>query len=322
MKRDKRGLGLGQLPEVAEVQILDFVGRGEWFYVGQVSKAWRSRYLKHYISSSGRRDKHNSFRSSRKAHSRRITSYKAVLASVPRLELAISNGFDVQRRTDKCYNAYVVAFAAGKYSDKEVLLWLKTHHAALWGESVCGGAIEGRRLELVKWLHEEQQCEWSDIAGSMAAKTNNLPMLKYIYSRKDGGAPTKSSSREDRAHFSLSVVISNNLQLLRWCHKKRLLADGFEGGEPILYTQSLMSRSTALQPWLFKHGYRLPADDDEYNDMMERHHNDSDSDSSSSSSDSEASSDAASSSSGSEGSGDSADDDSTMHDDDEESDEE
>jgi hypothetical protein len=132
-KRAKRGLGLAQLPEVAETQILDFIGGGEWFFVGQVSKRWRLKYLKHFSQHNRQTDKHNSFHSSRKAGSTRITSHKAVLASVPRLELAIRNGFDIRRKTNKCYNSYVVAFAAGKYADKEVLMWLKTQHAALWG---------------------------------------------------------------------------------------------------------------------------------------------------------------------------------------------
>jgi hypothetical protein len=189
--------------------------------------------------------------------------------------MAISNGFDLKRKTGKCYNSYVVAFAAGKYADKEVLLWLKTHHAALWGESVCGGAIEGLRLEMVKWLHEEQQCEWSDIAGSMAAKSKNLPMLKYIHSKNDGGVPTKHSSVEDRGHFSLSAVVSNNPKILSWCRKKRLLVDSWgSGGEPTLYYQSILANCTRVQAWLFRHSYRLPADDSDYDDMMERHRSD------------------------------------------------
>jgi uncharacterized protein Veg len=159
MKRVKRGLGIGQLPEAAEGLVLDFVGRGEWFFVGQISRKWRHRYLKHFS-----KRRHNSNTSSNinitASKSRRRTSYKAVLASVARLQLAISNGFDVGRKTtvSYVYSSLLVASAAGKYADKEVLLWLKARYPALWGESVCGGAIEAGRLEVLQWLHEEQQC--------------------------------------------------------------------------------------------------------------------------------------------------------------------
>jgi hypothetical protein len=117
-----------------------------------VAKRWRHNYLKHFSQHNGQTERRRRCNSSRrKASSRRTTSYKAVLASVPRLELAISNGFNVERKNTLCYNSLLVAAAAGKYADKEVLLWLKAHSTALWGESVCGGAIVGRRLEVLKW---------------------------------------------------------------------------------------------------------------------------------------------------------------------------
>jgi hypothetical protein len=159
----------------------------------------------------------------------------------------------------------------------------------------------------------------------MAAQTNNLPMLKYIYHKRDGGAPLKTSSREDRANLSQAAVDSNNLRILNWCRKKRLLVDGYERGEPIMYIESILTDSTSVQPWLFKHGYRLPADHDEYDEMMERHCKDP---GSSSESDSDVSSDSALSSAGDDSSSDSnssddSDDneyDSAVHDDDEEAD--
>jgi hypothetical protein len=101
----------------------------------------------------------NSSSSSQNSSLRRSTSYKSVVASVSRLQLAISSGFDIERKTNKCYNSYRVAFAAGKYADKEVLLWLKAHHTVLWGESICGGAIKAGRLDMLKWLHDGLRVE-------------------------------------------------------------------------------------------------------------------------------------------------------------------
>jgi hypothetical protein len=243
----KRGLGLGQLPEAAEGLVLDFVGRGEWFFVGQISRKWRHRYLKHF---SQRRSSSNSSSniSITASKSRRSTSYKSVLASLPRLQLAISNGFDVERKIPFVYNSYVVAFAAGRYADKDVLQWLKTHHTVLWGESVCGGAVKRGRVDMLKWLHEEQQCDWNVVVRSAAAQSNNLPMLKYIYRKRDGGIPSKHDERELRCDLALSAVHSNNVTLLRWCEKHRLLVDGYARGDPNMYNQSIMSNSTAVQP--------------------------------------------------------------------------
>jgi hypothetical protein len=328
MKRDKRALGLVQhLPDVAETQILDFVGRGEWFFVGQVSKKWRYSYLKH-LSRQNRQPggvvRHSNF----KAPSRRVTSYKSVLASVPRLKLAISNGFNVERQSRYLYHSWLVAFAAGKYADKEVLLWLKTYYRALWGESVCGGAIEGGRLEMLQWLHEKQQCAWNDVAGSTPAKQNSLPMLRYIYRQHAGGVPSKHDERVERSHFAICAVQSNNLTLLRWCAKRRLLVDGFVRGDPNMYLQSITSNCTVVQPWLFRHRYRLPVMHDEYAAMMARHQNDLDTDSNNSDNDSTSgsvsSSDGAymggSSGSNSSDSDGNAGHDSSVHDEDEETD--
>jgi hypothetical protein len=165
------------------------------------------------------------------------------------------------------------------------------------GRSVCGGAIEGKRLELVKWLHEDQQCEWSEIAGSMAARSANLSMLKYIHSKSDGGAPSRYSSVEARGHFSLSAVVSNSPRILSWCRKKRLLVDNWwRNGEPTLYYQSILADCTRVQSWLFRHGYRLLDTDSGYAAMMQRHSSDVCTAEESTASDSTASSEAYSSS--------------------------
>jgi hypothetical protein len=274
MKRAKRGLGLAHLPEVAETQILDFVGIGEWFFVGQVSKRWRYKYLKHCSQHNRQTERRSRCSSSRrKGLSRRTTSYKAVLASVPRLQLAINNGFDVERKNNLCYNSLLVAAAAGKYASKEVLLWLKTHQAALWGESLCGGAIKSGRLEILKWLHDEQQCAWSEYSGCMAAQSNNLSILKYIYHKGDGGFYGQHNHRAERSELSQCAMLSNNPKILSWCEKKKLLVNNYDGALG-LYEHSLIVNRPLVQQWLYKHGYRLPVDHEEFTAMMERHSND------------------------------------------------
>ena len=154
-----------------------------------------------------------------------------------------------------------------------MLQWLKIHHTALWGESVCGGAVVSGRLETLKWLHEEQQCEWSDLAGSMAARSNNLPVPKYIYHKREGGIALQHHHVTERHELSECAVLSHNPKILSWCEKKGLLVNSY-GGHRGLYELSLDTDCKLVQRWLFKHGYRLPADHEEYNAMMERHRDD------------------------------------------------
>jgi hypothetical protein len=193
------------------------------------------------------------------------------VASVARLQLAIGSGFNLYRQRDLRYNSQRVAHAAGRFATKEVLLWFKANHNTLWGESVCGGAVEGKRLAILQWLHDEQQCPWSDIMGNLAACSNQPDMLKYIYRKRDGGCHGRHGELVERYDFSMNAVQSNNPTLLSWCEKKRLPCNGHGDDVWGLYHQSIVSNCTAVQAWLYRHGYRLPADDENYAAMMERH---------------------------------------------------
>jgi hypothetical protein len=108
-------------------------------------------------------------------------------------------------------------------------------------------------------------------------------MLKYIHRQNDGGMPSKHSCREDRVGLSLSALLRENPEILDWCRKKRLLVDGIghRDSKPVMYAASIAIESASVQPWLYRHGYRLPAGHKEYRAMVERHRNDPDSSSSS-----------------------------------------
>jgi hypothetical protein len=272
-KKPRTGmLGIGQLPEAAESLIMDFVGQGEWFYLAQVCKLWRQEVLQRFSSRQQTASLRRGNRGRRYApRTACFTKYSAVLASVTRLQLAIECGFNLYLASDTRYNSWRVAHAAGRYADKEVLLWLKAHHNTLWGESVCGGAIAGRRLAMLQWLHDEQQCPWSVIAGREAACTNQLDMLKYIYRKRDGGCHGQHAALVERYDFSMNAVQSDNPTLLSWCEKKRLLCNGHGDDVWGLYHQSIVSNCTRVRSWLYRHGYRLPADDENYAAMVARH---------------------------------------------------
>jgi hypothetical protein len=272
-KKSRRGvLGVGKLPEPAESLIMDFVGQGEWFYLAQVSKLWRQECLQRFASTQQSASLRRGHRDRRYIpQSAHYTKYSAALATLPRLHLAIEYGFNLYVQSYMHYNSWRVANAAGRFANKEVLLWLKIHHHTLWGESVCGGAVEGKRLAMLQWLHDEQQCPWSDIMGNLAACSNQLDMLKYIYRKRDGGCHGRHAVLGERYDFSMNAVQSNNPTLLSWCEKKRLLCNGHGDDVWGLYHQSIVSNCTAVQPWLYRHGYRLPADDENYAAMMERH---------------------------------------------------
>ena len=49
-----------------------------------------------------------------------------------------------------------------------------------WDERIfCRGVAETNKLELLKWIREEKQCEWDYVPINVAAQKGNLEMVKY-----------------------------------------------------------------------------------------------------------------------------------------------
>jgi len=48
----------------------------------------------------------------------------------------------------------------------------------------CYSVAETNKLELLKWIREEKECEWSDLTIDTAARQGNLEMVKYCVANK------------------------------------------------------------------------------------------------------------------------------------------
>jgi hypothetical protein len=227
--------------------------------VGAVSKSCQEAYL----SSLATVDKPAS------SASHRVTTFAAAVTSVSRLQEAIAGGLpaddeevdeeDEEQEGDEEDDehqsaATLIALHAGKLADRETPLWLKANCASLWGEALCCGAVIQGRLDLLQWLHDEQQCPWSCTTGCMAASENEVVILKYVYSKHDGGVPEPDVELLDRLEFSLSAVESNDTELLQWCHDRQLLCDS-TGDEKRLHYRAVTLQLPHAAEWLAQHGF-------------------------------------------------------------------
>jgi hypothetical protein len=58
--------------------------------------------------------------------------------------------------------------------------WEKSLWPILWNETwFCFQVAKTNKLELLKWIREEKQCEWNSRTIDMAANQGNLEMVKY-----------------------------------------------------------------------------------------------------------------------------------------------
>jgi hypothetical protein len=112
--------------------------------------------------------------------------------------------------------------------------------------------VQAGRLDMLKWLYEEQECWWDQSVGDIAALANNLPMLQYI-SQHDGGIARYPEALHLR--FSLNAMRSNSPELLEWCHSEGLLVLHRR-----LYVDAVAAGCTAAADWLQQRGLATELD--------------------------------------------------------------
>ena len=70
-------------------------------------------------------------------------------------------------------------------STLEVVLEHKSLWLGIWYESdFCWRVAKTNKLELLKWVREEKNCDWDELTIYMAASQGNLEMLKYCVANK------------------------------------------------------------------------------------------------------------------------------------------
>jgi hypothetical protein len=235
------------LPASLPAHVLGYVGPGEWAYLGAVSKSCQAAYLDGLATA----DK------TALSASHRATTYAAAVASVSRMQEAVVGGLLAHAEND-LDAARLIALQAGKLADRDTLLWLKANCACLWREALCHDAIIHGRLDLLHWLHDEQQCPWSFTADCLAARHNQLAVLQYIHSKRDGGVPVYDVD-EIKLTFSLNAVESDSPELLQWCCTWLLLCKERDNMAH-LYDEAVRLRKFEAAGWLLKHAFQTALD--------------------------------------------------------------
>jgi hypothetical protein len=82
-------------------------------------------------------------------------------------------------RADDVINAFKVS-EMSSISTLEVAWENRWLWPSYWDERIfCRGVAETNKLELLKWIREEKQCEWDYVPINVAAQKGNLEMVKY-----------------------------------------------------------------------------------------------------------------------------------------------
>jgi hypothetical protein len=140
-------------------EIMTFLGRGHYLYLGHVSLLWQRLYRKMEHADST------------------MTSFESACACLVTLKYAIEQGLDMASTEPNFPRA------AGRYASLDVLLWAKDNGLP-WIAAICTGAAEKQRFELMKRLHVEHDCPWDvgDIARAAAEGGHDtLSFLQWLW---------------------------------------------------------------------------------------------------------------------------------------------
>jgi hypothetical protein len=160
--------------------ILQYVGPKDWLYMAAVSRLWQQAYRR-ICEEHAKQQKAwvLNLRHCERCYIGVVTatrtSYSNALASLPRLQLACA--FDLQLSSVQC-----LPLQAGMCADKQTLLYARAQGLP-WSEAVCDGAAQLGKLDMLHWLHSEQQCPWRMATVVRAAlRRADLPLLKWLHS--------------------------------------------------------------------------------------------------------------------------------------------
>ena len=113
-------------------------------------------------------------------------------------------------RADDVINAFKVS-EMSSISTLEVAWENRWLWPSYWDERIfCRGVAETNKLELLKWIREEKQCECDEWTIDAAARQGNLEMVKYCVANE---CPVD----EDACAYAAE---SGNLECLKYLHEE------------------------------------------------------------------------------------------------------
>ncbi|KAL3661966.1 LON peptidase N-terminal domain and RING finger protein 2 [Phytophthora oleae] len=99
----------------------------------------------------------------------------------------------------------------------EIVQWLRKNYPTLcFSPSTTSMTARNGNLEMLQWLHHEQQVEWSSDAMDSAAENGHLSVVKWLHENCDEGCTTKAMNYAAR---------NGHLKVVRWLQLNR--SEGF-----------------------------------------------------------------------------------------------
>jgi hypothetical protein len=207
--------------------IFSFVGRGEYFFVAEVSHPWQQsyeqlwrtqekepRYL--YTAKSHLHDEDGVFASAHELLYQRTllsapanrTAFKAAFASQSRLEWTWNLGdLNISSSTSQLLLYF------GRYSSKQMLKWALLQGMAK-NHLICQGAAEAGRLDFLRWLREVIKLPWDLGRVQLAAcKRGDLQLLRWVCDAQGGG---NSLAESCKLECITAAGASGSMDLLAW----------------------------------------------------------------------------------------------------------
>eukprot|EP00953_Heterococcus_sp_UTEX-ZZ885_P008378 5032-Heterococcus_DN1.PRE.1 len=210
--------------------ILQYVGRGDWLYAGAVSHRWCDLYRGMCVAAVHNQKR---WKLRKPILSTRLpinadyfaptaSFYKAAFHSLSRLQWACN--FDLKISTNT-----ILPELAGRFADKQTLLWAQGQGLP-WTAAITEGAAAEGRCSMLSWLHTEQSCPCDERAVFLAAVSRaDTLVLDWLWQseaaveRLDEALQNRLEHYGEAWHTDVAKNYASSASLLSWLKLHRQL---------------------------------------------------------------------------------------------------
>jgi hypothetical protein len=190
--------------------ILQYVGLGDWFYIGAVSREWQQVYRR-ICEDSAKQQKLWVLKRGKRRHVSPLaatsTYFTRAFSSLARLQLAEAAGLRLD--VVDC-----LPQQAGRVADKRTLLWAHEHWLP-WRDELSESVAESGRLDMLQWLRVETTCPlYKPGIVRSALNRADLPMLKWL--QRQLGHIDFSDAATQFCYSSIGLACAGSIAVLAW----------------------------------------------------------------------------------------------------------